>query len=420
MAVGDARDYPPGPRTVAAVIGLGVLFLLYLSLPGLLPPLLAASGHPVAALVMMATVTPVLLFLGALILAPAALQRVLSRFTKIDLRDGGHVAAGTVMALTLFYTLGLSTAAGVAAVEGALGPPAVFEPPPDMPAEGAPDAPHLLAANLTADGVTLNWTTNASGDDIAAFRVYRAVAPGLATPTFLARVENATNYTDATARGGFQYAYAVTAVDAESRESAPSQQAAVLVPIDSALLYAGLIENLIIFVLPAILYVSFVHGAGPRGTLRAMGIHSERLLRNILIGIGAAILFLFVMGLATQALQQVQELPENERAQAIGLGVGLSGAFALAAASSFSEEVLFRGFLQPRIGMWGQAIVFGIAHISYVNVLEVVVVTLLALVFGYLYKRTGSLWAPIAAHFAFNFISVIAIVCTSDPSACGL
>lgn len=415
---GDAQE-PIRRRPLAASIGLAILALLFVQYPFYFPPVLAASGHPFAAIALVVAILPLAAFLAGLAFAPDLLQRALSRFSKVDLRDGGHVAAAVVMALTLFYVLGLQTAAGIAAVEQVVGPPVDFEPPPaDAPA-GAPPAPNLTV-NLTDDGVVLNWTLEAADGNASsadAYRIYRGLSEE--TVTFHERVENATNYTDTGAFGGFEYVYQVTAVEG-AVEGAASQTVSVVVPMDSTLLYAGLVENLILFVLPAILYVSFVHGLGPRDALRALGFRHERLLRAILLGVGSVILFLVVAELVARGVQTFQELPENERATAIGLGVGISGAFALAAASSVSEEVLFRGFLQPRIGMWGQAIVFAIAHISYVNVVEVVVVFALALVFGYLYRRTGNLWAPIAAHFAFNFLSVIAIVCTADPAQCGL
>lgn len=414
----DADAFPPRPRRIGAALGFALLAMLAVSLPAYTPPMLLLSGHVVAATVGALVLAPLLAFLGALAFAPRPLQRVLSRFTAIRLEDGGHVAAAVVMALTLYFALGLQISGGIAAVEAVAGPPPDFEPPPTAAAEGAPPAPNVTVERVAA-GAFLNWSAPSESDASAAdaYRVYRGLDDD--TVTFHARVENATNYTDTRAVGGFAYVYVVTALNA-SAESAGSEAVSLLVPIDSALLYGGLVENVIIFVLPVLFYVSFVHGVGPTEAFRRLGFRRERLGVALAAGAGVVILFMVATQLVAMGIQQFQELPENERAQAIGLGVGLSGAFFLALASSVSEEVLFRGFLQPRIGIWAQAVIFSLAHISYVDVVEVVVTFALALVFGLLYARTKNLWAPIAAHFVFNFLSVIAIVCTGDPAQCGL
>lgn len=424
MPGGDAwgrgpRQAPVPPR--AARIGAGVGFAVLLAMAYLFQPLwptsLMLSGRPIAAGVVVLVTLPIVALMAALAFATDATQRLLARFTAIDLRDGGHVAAAVLMALTLFFALGLSTVQGIAVVEDQLGPLPDAEPPPTAGAEGAPSAPNLTA-NVTSGRIALDWTfddgTNASN---LSFRVYRGLAPDALT--FLVRVENATNHTDATAFPGSAYHYAVSALNAAG-EGPASNVTSVLLPVPSDLIFSAIFENLIIFVLPVIFYVSFVHGVGPRGAFNKLGFHAEGAGRAILVGVVAVVVFEILFAAALTAVSQYQEVDENERAQAIGLGVGLGGALLIAVGSSLSEEVLFRGFLQPRIGMLGQAAVFAIAHLSYVNVVEIVVTFGLALLFGFLYKRTGSLWAPIAGHFAFNLLNLVFIVCSNDPTQCGL
>ncbi|MDD5503036.1 MAG: CPBP family intramembrane metalloprotease, partial [Candidatus Thermoplasmatota archaeon] len=67
-------------------------------------------------------------------------------------------------------------------------------------------------------------------------------------------------------------------------------------------------------------------------------------------------------------------------------------------------ETFFRGFLQNRIGLIAASILFGFAHIGYGTVAQIVFPFIYALVFGWLYKRTGTLVAPMAAHFAYDMI----------------
>ncbi len=80
----------------------------------------------------------------------------------------------------------------------------------------------------------------------------------------------------------------------------------------------------------------------------------------------------------------------------------------LAVASAIGEEVLFRGALQPAIGLWLQAIVFALLHIG--PGLRFLPWTLWALAmglaFGLVYQWTGDLGAPIVAHFTINFLNL--------------
>ena len=78
----------------------------------------------------------------------------------------------------------------------------------------------------------------------------------------------------------------------------------------------------------------------------------------------------------------------------------------------FGEEVLFRGFLLQglahRWGFWPAAVVtsavFALAHVwPYLYV----PIFIMGLAFAWLFWRTGSLWASIAAHAAMNATSLV-------------
>jgi uncharacterized protein len=91
----------------------------------------------------------------------------------------------------------------------------------------------------------------------------------------------------------------------------------------------------------------------------------------------------------------------------------------LALASSIGEELLFRGALLPWMGVWLQALVFALLHVGPGRrflpwTLSALV---LGLAFGWLAEWTGSLGAPIAAHFAINYLNLRHIVRTALPAA---
>lgn len=78
--------------------------------------------------------------------------------------------------------------------------------------------------------------------------------------------------------------------------------------------------------------------------------------------------------------------------------------------AALTEEVYFRGILQSRVGILLSSALFGIIHIGYGTVLQVVAPFLLGVFFGLLARWTRGLWAPIAAHFAFNFIQLAGLL----------
>jgi membrane protease YdiL (CAAX protease family) len=192
-----------------------------------------------------------------------------------------------------------------------------------------------------------------------------------------------------------------------ARGACPLAQAAT--PGGDAILLA-VIENLALFTIPAFLYVSFVHSLGPAAAARALGLRREGAGRAAAVGALAALIFLGALVLVESALAAwvPEQYLRNPRAEDIARSVDLAGALVLSAASAVGEEVFFRGFLQPRVGLLAGAVVFTLAHVTYGSLSEVAVVLPLALVLGSLYRRTGSLFAPIATHFTFNLVNLVA------------
>ena len=180
-------------------------------------------------------------------------------------------------------------------------------------------------------------------------------------------------------------------------------------PLTADDIFTGLILNVLILVLPPLFYVSFTSDKGPARALEALGLRTQGAGRAMAIGAAAAFAVLVLIGIFSYAVSGLNvTVPENERALEIARSVTVLGALGLALGSSVSEEIFFRGFLQARVGYVGQAVLFALAHLSYLNVLEIVVVFVLALVFGAIYRATGNLWAPIAGHFTFNLLMLLA------------
>jgi membrane protease YdiL (CAAX protease family) len=80
----------------------------------------------------------------------------------------------------------------------------------------------------------------------------------------------------------------------------------------------------------------------------------------------------------------------------------------LAVTSGIGEEVLFRGAMQPFLGFWLTALVFGLLHGGTMRRFRgwVVFAILAGLLFGALAILTGDLLAPILCHFTVNYFNL--------------
>jgi membrane protease YdiL (CAAX protease family) len=75
----------------------------------------------------------------------------------------------------------------------------------------------------------------------------------------------------------------------------------------------------------------------------------------------------------------------------------------IAVLAALGEELLFRGALQPLIGLLTTALLFGLLHATAVA--HIVLAGLLGLLLGWLYRWSGSLWSPIAAHLGVDLVT---------------
>jgi membrane protease YdiL (CAAX protease family) len=89
-------------------------------------------------------------------------------------------------------------------------------------------------------------------------------------------------------------------------------------------------------------------------------------------------------------------------------GVERRGVLIIALASALAEEALFRGLLQPSLGLWLTAAIFGILHIGPTpRFLPWTVMAFGAgLLFGGLFDWSGNIVAPFLAHFTVNYLNL--------------
>lgn len=71
----------------------------------------------------------------------------------------------------------------------------------------------------------------------------------------------------------------------------------------------------------------------------------------------------------------------------------------------FCEELLFRGAMQHAFGPYWTSIIFAAIHVRYLkHWIPTGLVFCISYALGYIYIKTGTIWAPMFAHFLFDFI----------------
>jgi membrane protease YdiL (CAAX protease family) len=88
----------------------------------------------------------------------------------------------------------------------------------------------------------------------------------------------------------------------------------------------------------------------------------------------------------------------------------------IASLAALGEEPLFRGALQPLIGLAPAAVLFGLLHAT--SVAHVTLACILGLLLGWLYQWSGSLWPPIAAHLAIDLVTGLLMARAPRPTVC--
>ncbi len=94
-------------------------------------------------------------------------------------------------------------------------------------------------------------------------------------------------------------------------------------------------------------------------------------------------------------IREILNLPTLDRETLLMMAVG----------AGIGEEIIFRGILQPHLGVWGTAVLFGLAH--PLSPSYTVYAALAGLVLGYLALWTHALLAPIACHAVYDGLLLI-------------
>lgn len=135
---------------------------------------------------------------------------------------------------------------------------------------------------------------------------------------------------------------------------------------------------------------------------------------GVLVGIGswgAVLAVAILLGLLIMALGGEDALPRQPPALIpwiVALPVGVRILISLSA--GVVEETFFRGFLQPRIGIFLSTLLFILAHFSYGQPLMLVGIGTLSLIYAFLVRWRQNIWPAIAAHTLFDAVQLLFII----------
>ena len=124
------------------------------------------------------------------------------------------------------------------------------------------------------------------------------------------------------------------------------------------------------------------------------------------VGLGLATMLPLVTARWARRVLVLRGLRRAWNALESGLGPGLGRAdiVVLTLCSAISEEVFFRGVLQPEVGVVAASVTFGLLH--PLGAAYVAWATAAGAGFGVLYLATGSLIAPAIAHGTYNLLAL--------------
>ncbi len=90
--------------------------------------------------------------------------------------------------------------------------------------------------------------------------------------------------------------------------------------------------------------------------------------------------------------------------------LGIFSALVVSLFAGVGEELFFRGFLQPKIGIISTSILFGLVHFLF-NLRKYYLIACLYIVigflFGFVYELFDSLWAPVIFHCVYDFSALL-------------
>lgn len=177
-------------------------------------------------------------------------------------------------------------------------------------------------------------------------------------------------------------------------------------PVRRGDIFYGLAIMLVLFTVPPLLWVYAFYEGKLAAWRTRLYLHAQRFFGFFGWGVIAGFGLLVAGAVIAIVLDSIVPQPENRVVQEIGAVLTWELVFFISFAAAVGEEIFFRGFLQPRIGIVPANVLFGLVHLSYGVPLQVIVPLVLGFAFSWMTLKTRSLVPAIVAHFTFDLIQL--------------
>jgi hypothetical protein len=181
---------------------------------------------------------------------------------------------------------------------------------------------------------------------------------------------------------------------------------------NNSLLFFGDAILELMFPLSVILYFRLYKKAGRDVIISNLGIGKKN-LSLYFIALGLVLFFIItIIGIGIGLISNITGTSISTNVSVAFAGAPLWFYIFAALVAPVCEEILFRGFMVPRIGIVASAVIFGLLHFSYNSTfgIEIIAAMIFGLLAGYLFKRTGSLYPSILAHILVNTLAVVMLL----------
>jgi membrane protease YdiL (CAAX protease family) len=135
---------------------------------------------------------------------------------------------------------------------------------------------------------------------------------------------------------------------------------------------------------------------------------------GVLVGVGSWFAVIFALLLIALVLYLVggeKVMPQKPPELVLWIAGLPAGVRLLAALSAGAvEETFFRGFLQPRIGLWLSTLLFVLPHAVYGQPLLLVGVAILSVIYGALVRWRQNIWPAMVAHALFDGVQLLVVI----------
>ncbi len=141
------------------------------------------------------------------------------------------------------------------------------------------------------------------------------------------------------------------------------------------------------------------------------------MVSTFFIALGAYVVSAITLTLLLQPEQQ--DIAENLGAdENSALLITIVAGILIAPVTAFCEEIFFRGLvfggLRQTMRFWPAAIVsgliFGVLHLTAGDIGVALQLSILGVIFAWMYERSGSLWVPIGLHTVNNTVAFITLI----------